>query len=108
MNYKIKWTSTAYSDFSCIILNIKEMWGKNSAQQFINQIKTTVDLLSMFPQSGKVIFEEKQIRAFVISKQTTIIYRIKQDIVTILNLFDNRQNPDNLKVNDKQEVYKID
>ncbi|MCL5028945.1 MAG: type II toxin-antitoxin system RelE/ParE family toxin [Bacteroidetes bacterium] len=105
MSYKIFWTSHAYSDFSQIVRFIKETWGKKSAEEFIDQIDAIVNLLSNFPFIGKIIYLQKHIRSFVISKQTTLIYRIKDEKITILNLFDNRQSPDKLKVNENVGKY---
>ena len=105
MSYKIFWTSQAYLDFSQIVRFIKETWGKKSAEEFIVQIDEIVSLLSKFPFIGKIIYLQKHIRAFVISKQTALIYRIKNEKITILNLFDNRQSPDKLKVNENVSGY---
>lgn len=105
MNYKISWTSRAYSDFSQIVQFIKETWGKQSAENFAAKIDVIVNLLSKFPFIGKIIFLQKHIRSFVISKQTTLVYRIKGEKIIILNLFDNRQSPDKLRVNESISSY---
>jgi len=36
---------------------------------------------------------EREIRGFVIVKQLTLFYKIKQDKIILLNFYDNRQNP---------------
>ena len=105
MSYKIFWTTQAYSDFSKIVQFINETWGKKPAEDFIAQVDVIVKLLSKFPFIGKVIYLQKHIRSFVISKQTTLIYRIKGEKIIILNLFDNRQNPDKLTVNEEISTY---
>ena len=107
MSYKIRWTVNAYSDFSQIVLYIKEKWGNKSAEDFINRIDTIANIISVFPQLGKIIHPQKQIRALVISKQTTLVYRVKSDSIILLNLFDNRQEPDKLKVNEGVSSYQI-
>ena len=105
MNYRIRWTTEAYLDFSQIVLFIKEKWGRKSAEDFVNRVEAIINILSVFPQLGKIIHSQKQIRALVISKQTTIVYRIKSDLLVILNLFDNRQNPDKFEVNENKISY---
>ena len=106
MNYKIFWTSKAYSDFSKIVQFISEAWGKKSAEDFISQIDLILKMLSGFPFMGEIIYLQKHIRSFVISKQTTLIYRIKDEKIVILNLFDNRQNPNRLIVNENISNYR--
>jgi len=105
MNYKIRWTANAYSDFSQTVVFIKERWSKKSAEDFINRVDTVLNILAIFPQLGKIIYPPKQIRAIVISKQTTLVYRIKSDNIIIINLFDNRQDPEKLRVNEKISAY---
>jgi plasmid stabilization system protein ParE len=105
MNYKVNWTTIAYSDFSQIVQYIRETWGKTSAEDFIKQVDSVINILSIYPQLGKIIHQQKQIRALVISKQISLIYRIKSDRIIILNLFDNRQKPDKLKVNESTSKY---
>ena len=107
MNYKIHWTANAYSDFSQTVLFIKERWGRETATDFINRVDTVINVISIFPQLGKIIHPPKQIRALIFSKQTTLVYRIKSDSIIILNLFDNRQDPDKLKVNEKISTYQV-
>lgn len=107
MKYRIRWTTEAYFDFSVITHFIKDSFGQTSADDFISKIDTVVNLLSIFPQLGKIIHTQKQVSAFVISKQTTVVYRIKLDSIIILNLFDNWQDPDMLRVNEAKTTYSI-
>ncbi|QQS36986.1 MAG: type II toxin-antitoxin system RelE/ParE family toxin [Ignavibacteriales bacterium] len=53
MKYKIRWTTEAYSDLSHIVHFIKNSFGQNSTDDFINKIDSTVNLLSLFPQRVK-------------------------------------------------------
>lgn len=84
-----------------------EQWGKNSAMEFIRNVESATSILSIFPESGKVILKEKGIRALVFLKQVTMVYRIKFGDIVILNLFDNRQSPDKLKVNEAGVEYEV-
>ena len=51
------------------------------------------DLLKEFPEMGSIEFPEKQIRGFQLTKQTRILYRIKNKNIIVLAFFDVRQNP---------------
>lgn len=52
-----------------------------------------LDILVEFPEIGSVEHAEREIRGFVIVKQLTLFYKIKEDKIILLNFFDNRQNP---------------
>jgi hypothetical protein len=47
---------------------------------------------------GNFQHEEKEIRGFVIIKQVTMFYKVRDENIIILNLFDNRQNPKRRKI----------
>lgn len=57
-----------------------------------------IDLLSKNPHAYPVVDRRINIRRSVLSKQTTIYYEVKTDAVVILSLFDNRKDPDSLKI----------
>jgi plasmid stabilization system protein ParE len=105
MKYKVRWTLNAYTDFSKIVQYINEKWGKNPADEFINKVDNIVWILSIFPQLGRIIYSEKQICSLVVSKQITIIYRIKSKEIHILNLFNSRQDPGKLVINEPKLEY---
>ena len=107
MNYKVLWTKNAYSDFAGIVFFIKDTFGKKSAEDFVNHLDSVIKIISSFPQIGRIIHTEKQIRALLISKQVKLIYRLKSGTIIILNLFDTRQNPDKMQVKEKTIEYKI-
>lgn len=107
MKFKVRWTSNAYTDFSQITEYIKDAWGKSAAENFVIQVDSVIKILSIFPYLGKTIYSQKEIRGFVFSKQTTMVYRIKSEQIIILNLFDNRKDPDKLKVNDPNVQYSV-
>ena len=61
--------------------------------KYINKVNTFLKLLKENPRIGKSEIEDKGIRGYVLSRQTTVLYRIKGETIIILKFFDNRQNP---------------
>lgn len=106
MNFEILWTKNAYSDLSSITLFILKNFGNKSAEDFILSVDSTIQIIASFPQIGRSVNSEKQIRGLLITPQTKLIYRIRNRRIIILNLFDTRQNPENLKVNEQLMEYK--
>ena len=68
-------------------------WGKPSKEKFLNKLETTIDRISKFPDSNPKSNELGGIYKCVVSKQTSLFYRIKNDEVEIITIFDNRQDP---------------
>lgn len=92
MALKIFWTKRASNNFDTILNYIEEEFGESSAKAFALKVHNFVENLQDFPELGSIQNIEQEIRGFVIVKQVTVFYRIYDDHIRILNLFDNRQN----------------
>lgn len=68
-------------------------WGKFSKEKFLNKLESTIDRISKFPDSNPKSNELGGIYKCVVSKQTSLIYRIKNGEIEIITIFDNRQDP---------------
>lgn len=93
----VKFTPKAESRLLEIFEFIKGKFGERIAKRFSLKIKNFIEIVALYPNIGTVERKEFNIRGFQLTKQTKIFYRIKKDNITILNLFDVRQNPKNKK-----------
>ena len=82
------------------IKNISEFitakWSSRVNLKFLNKLKTNFDLLLTNPE----IFppnKNNNLRRCVVSKQTTVFYKIQKNKTVIVSVFDTRQNP--IKIN---------
>ncbi len=92
MALKIFWTKRALNNFNEILEYLENEFGENTANFFAIKVHNFVDNLLYFPQLGALQHSQKEIRGFVIVKQVSIFYRMYDDHIRILNLFDNRQD----------------
>jgi plasmid stabilization system protein ParE len=97
MALKIRWAKRAEKSFDGIIVrNIEENWSEKSAKKFVQQTNKVLNLMSenpnMFPESQK-----KGIRKGLITKQTSVYYKVFKDIIRLIIFWDNRQNPKDLE-----------
>jgi plasmid stabilization system protein ParE len=84
-------TPRAERNFDSIVDYIKQTWGEKTAKVFIQKVDEIFKLLKNFPLMGQV--EKNDIRGFQLSPQTRILYRIRDNKIIILSLFDVRQDP---------------
>ena len=80
-----------------IIGYLYEEWGEVVTKAFVKKVYDFLDILVEFPEIGSVEHIERNIRGFVIVKQLTLFYKIKDDKIILLNFFDNRQGPSQKK-----------
>ena len=74
-----------------------ENWNPKVKYDFIKKLDKNIKIIKdkpeIFPQSEKKVGLHK----CVITKQTTLFYRHTIEKITIVTIFDTRQNPDKLK-----------
>lgn len=84
-------TRRAEKDYNSIRDHIAQEWGDKTAETFTKKTDEIFQLLESFPEMGQI--ESRDIRGFQLSKQTRILYRVREQKIIILSLFDVRQNP---------------
>lgn len=96
MSMKIVWTETAELSFNSEIEFIFKKWTTKEVQSFIDLVNTDLNKLKQFPLLGKSY--ENDIMHLVISKQTTLIYRIlNEETLELLLFWNNKQKPKDLE-----------
>ena len=96
--YKIIWSDEALNNLKSIIAYLESRWSKKEISKFANLLDKNVNLIKdnplLFPKSNR----RKEYRKAVISKQISLYYMIDNKSITIITLWDNRQNPRKLKI----------
>ena len=90
---KIVWTKKAQRRLAEILEYIQLEFGDQATQSFTTKTKDFTRLLSEFPDIGAAEIKGKNLRGFQLTKQTRVFYRLKDDQIIILTLFDTRQDP---------------
>ena len=85
----ITWTQEALDSFEKISLSIIKKWGFRPAKEFDDEVNRLLNHLQnnsgLCPPSKK-----KDIRKCVVSKQTSLIYRVKETSIQLIAFVDNR------------------
>jgi plasmid stabilization system protein ParE len=90
---RIVWNKRAEKDLDQIVEYLRVEWGDKVTRDYLQRIRDLTNLLSQYPEIGTVKVDNKDIRAFLPTKHATLIYKVDPDKITILNIFDNRQDP---------------
>ena len=96
--YKIDWSDEASSNLDDIIEYLQNKWTDREIRRFFQKLDKRIMLISRNPFAFPVVDVRINIRRSVLSRQTSIYYEIKADVVVILSLFDNRKDPDSIKI----------
>ena len=64
-----------------------------SKNEFIKNLNKKVGLASKHPESFPVSKKDVGLRKYVVTKQTVFLYKVKTNGITIVTIFDSRENP---------------
>ena len=92
MKLEVVLTPRAKETFIATILQIKDKWGDNSANKFVENAYNVLDTIAQQPFLFKA-YQEENVRKAFITKQTSLIYRVTTDRIEVLFFWDNRQEP---------------
>lgn len=91
---KVQFSSLSAFKLEKLITYLKEEWTEKIAADFLNTFDSSIEQLQKFPTSGTTLQQDRSIRKLVVNKQTSVFYKIKRNTIYILNIVDNRQNPE--------------
>ena len=95
--YKLIWSDEALQGLKRIIEYLEQRWTQKEIKKFARLLDKQLNIIQdnplIFPQSNK----SEGIRKSVLSKQTSIYYKVEENKIYLLTLFDNRQDPNRLK-----------
>ncbi|MBK9335091.1 MAG: type II toxin-antitoxin system RelE/ParE family toxin [Lewinellaceae bacterium] len=95
--YPIVWSPRTKDEFAEILGFIEVQFGSEIAADCVLLVETMIDKIAVFPgmfaASGG-----HNIRRAVVQKNLSIFYRFQRDQVDILKVWDNRCNPEDLRL----------
>lgn len=101
MVYKYRWLDQAFDDMTKEIVFVLREYGVNEARKVEEEIRKRVLQLCRFPFSGVeyegLLFLGKEVRTIRMNR-ISIIYCFQNEIVTLVAIWNNYQNPDKLLV----------
>lgn len=92
MKLEIVLTPKAKDTLLSTVSFIQLKWGDRSAEKFVEKAYGVLDTIAQQPYIFKA-YRETNVRKGIITKQTSVVYRILQDRIEVLFFWDNRQEP---------------
>lgn len=91
----IVWTPVALKSLRETISFLNLKWNTQTVDTFINLLDERIQLLMSNPELAPKI-GKSEIRKLLIHPTISLYYKLNQDFLMILLIWDNRQNPDDL------------
>ena len=98
--FDIEWTHEAEQNLRAIFDYLEAEWTEREIKAFAFKLETNLQIISKHPTIFPYYDKSKKARRCVLSPQTTIYYRdiSTEKKIVIITLFDNRRNPDSLRI----------
>jgi plasmid stabilization system protein ParE len=97
MDYKLIWTYEAINNLEEILDYLITNWSQKEVVQFKYKLSKHIDLILQFPKMFPVSDYNPKLRKAVLSKQTTLFYKIKGNEIYLVYIFINAQNIKKIK-----------
>lgn len=79
------------------LLNYLELeWSKKVKEEFVVKFDGSINKIRQYSEIAPTTDFSIGLHKYVVTKQTTLYYRIEETTITILTIFDNRMNPSKL------------
>lgn len=93
---KVVISKTAEKKLDKLFEYLVEKWSIKIKKEFVEKLDSSIEIIKnqpeIFPESKK----GKGLKKCVLTKQTTLYYRYNSKRITIITIFDTRQNPNKL------------
>jgi len=93
---KIFWTPIGLESLKEVQLFILEHWNQQVLEYFLDLIDKRIDQLKSNPKLAPII-ESTEYRKLMVHKNVSIFYTLESEIIKILLVWDNRQDPKIIK-----------
>jgi len=94
---KVIWTRKANTSFNGIVDYLLDIWTLEIATNFVDHVDDAIILIVKNPEMFKVSEYDRVSRAALITKHTTMFYRILDDAIEIEYFWGNFDNPEKIK-----------
>lgn len=94
MAYKIIYKKRFQKKLFKLLDYLKSAWGEKVADELIARLQNRLQTLSKQPYIGVPSSIIKTVRGILITKHNRLYYRIKDNTIEVLNMYDTRRDPE--------------
>ncbi len=93
----IRISKSASAKLEKLLHFLETEWSVKVKQDFIGKLDKTLHQIQNHPDSFPASDKINGLRKCVVTKQTTIFYKYSDDVIFVVAIFDNRQDPNSMK-----------
>jgi plasmid stabilization system protein ParE len=97
MDYKIFWSEEAIQNLVEIIDYLSSNWSHKEVDNFKLKLSRQIGLIKRNPRLFPISNFQPRLRKAVLSKQTSIYYEVKDNLIYLAYIFVNHKNPNKIR-----------
>jgi plasmid stabilization system protein ParE len=98
MALKIKWSKRAEKSFDKIVEYLEEEWSETSAKKFVRKTDKLLGKIAENPEMCPAVEGKEEVRKGLVTKQTSVFYKIMDNFIKLITFWNNYKDPDKLKL----------
>lgn len=71
---------------------LENEWGDKVAKNFLKKIDSRINMLKQYPNLGAASMRVSGLRGLLITKHNILFYKVENNKIIVLNLYDTRSN----------------
>lgn len=92
----IIWSPLADEDLARLLDYLDRNWGPAVSVEFLDQLEQCIAFIRISPELFPVFYSDQKIRMCVVTKHNSLFYKVYENHIAVLRLYDTRQDPNNL------------
>lgn len=96
MSLPITWSPASKDEYANLLQYVETNFGLDAALELLDITDQVIDNISQHPKMYPASEKAPTIRKAVLTKQTSLFYRISNHDIQLLHFWDNRRNPNTL------------
>jgi plasmid stabilization system protein ParE len=97
MSFRIVWPPASKDEYADLLSFVELNHGVDAALKLLEKTDKVLEFIAANPEMFPASDAQKAIRKAVITKQTSLFYRITGQEIQLLHFWDNRRDPNSLK-----------
>ncbi len=97
MDYNIQWSEESINNLEEILEYLTSKWTQREVDNFKTKLSRQLELIRNNPLMFPISEYNKKLRKGVLSRQTTIFYKVQENTVFIVYLFVNKKDIKNIE-----------
>lgn len=94
----VHFTTIAQQRLDDIVEYLDVTWGKSIRDKFLSEVTRCLNLISVTPDLFPLFDSRQDVRRCLVTPYNTLFYRVKDNQIQVLTIWDNRMNLQTLKL----------